>query len=283
MYSIIHRYRNKDQLYGSWLLSGVFVTMGLTVTFCKISSKQLQSLDDRCALLTVLPFSMALLGRYVRDSPQSPFLSLSLSTSLFPSLLLSLPLPLSLSLSLFISFSLSVFLSQSLSLSPSPRLSLSLSLSIFLSLCVSVSIRFSFFLGFIDNFLNYYILILIFFFSILHHFLTFFFSSIIISLWNEGDHADRRIFAYERERGYYSSPIFSPLCSLFADILLYKFFPPIFASFTLYSILGLKGTWHAWGNFLCVLCLTQVACTCFCKVRTYRHGFIFISVESQHL
>ena len=135
MNSIIHRYRNKDQLYGSWLLSGVFVTMGLTVTFCKISSKQLQSLDDRCALLTVLPFSMALLGRYVRDSPQSPFLSLSLSPSLFPSLLLSLPL--SLSLSLFISFSLSVFLSQSLSLSPSPRLSLSLSLSlsIFLSFC----------------------------------------------------------------------------------------------------------------------------------------------------
>ena len=132
MYSIIHRYRNKDQLYGSWLLSGVFVTMGLTVTFCKISSKQLQSLDDRCALLTVLPFSMALLGRYVRDSPQSPFLSLSLSTSLFP----SLSLPLSLYLSLFISFSLSVFLSQSLSLSPSPRLSLSL--SIFLSHCVRV-------------------------------------------------------------------------------------------------------------------------------------------------
>ena len=91
--------------------------------------------------------------------------------------------------------------------------------------------------------------------------------SITIRLWNEGDHEDRRIFAYERERGYYSSPVFSPLCSLLADILLYKLFPPIFASCTLYSLLGLKSTWRAWGRFVGALWLMQIAGACFCKVR----------------
>ena len=55
---MVVRYRNKDQLYGCWLLAGVMVCLGLAVTFRNATG----SLDDKCALLTVLPFSMVLLS-----------------------------------------------------------------------------------------------------------------------------------------------------------------------------------------------------------------------------
>jgi hypothetical protein len=92
------------------------------------------------------------------------------------------------------------------------------------------------------------------------------FAMVLLSnMWNEGDHADRRVFAFERERGYYSFPIFSPLCSLFADIAMHKLFPPLFASLTLYPILGLRKDWKVWGLFVGAMCLMQIAGACFCK------------------
>ena len=87
-------------------------------------------------------------------------------------------------------------------------------------------------------------------------------------LWNESDRTDSRIFAYERERGYFASPIFSPFCSLLADILMFKLFPPLFASFVLYPCLSLNPNWHVWGRFLYATCLIQIAAACYCKVST---------------
>ena len=55
---MVVRYRNKDQLYGCWLLAGFMVCLGLSITFRNATG----SLDDKCALLTVLPFSMVLLS-----------------------------------------------------------------------------------------------------------------------------------------------------------------------------------------------------------------------------
>jgi hypothetical protein len=147
-------------------------------------------------------------------------------------------LPLSLSLTLFLStpFSLPYF-PPSLSLHPSPYPSLSPSIPLPLPFSIYPSPP---------------------------PFLPLF----LYRLWNQGDHIDSRIFAYERERGYYSSPVFSPLCSILADIVMFKLFPPIFASLTLYPFLGLNSSWAVWGNFLCALCLMQIAGCCYCKVRT---------------
>ena len=89
-------------------------------------------------------------------------------------------------------------------------------------------------------------------------------------LWNDSDRTDSRIFAYERERGYFASPIFSPFCSLLADILLFKLFPPLFASFFLYPFLNLNPDWHVWGRFLYATCLIQIAAACYCKVSINR-------------
>ena len=99
-------------------------------------------------------------------------------------------------------------------------------------------------------------------------------------LWNEGDYIDNRIFAYERERGYFTSPIFSPLCSLLSDIVMFKLTPPIFASFTLYPLLRLNPEWHVWGNFVCALCLMQIAGASYSKVH---QTHIYICVHTLFL
>ena len=85
------------------------------------------------------------------------------------------------------------------------------------------------------------------------------FSMVLLSnLWNEDEYNDRRIFAYERDRGYFASPILSPLTSLIADIILYKLLPPICAALTLYPVLGLRSQLTVWMDFLTVMCLVQV-------------------------
>lgn len=80
------------------------------------------------------------------------------------------------------------------------------------------------------------------------------------NLWNEDEYHDRRIFAYERERGYFTWPLLSPLTSLVADVLLHKLLPPVLAAATAYPALGLRDSWAAWFDFLLVLCLVQVHC-----------------------
>lgn len=109
------------------------------------------------------------------------------------------------------------------------------------------------------SFISFTFFLFLLFFSLFSHYHR---------LWNESDRTDSRIFAYERERGYFASPIFSPFCSLLADILMFKLFPPLFASFVLYPCLSLNPNWHVWGRFLYATCLIQIAAACYCKVST---------------
>ena len=85
------------------------------------------------------------------------------------------------------------------------------------------------------------------------------FSMVLLSnLWNTDDYNDRRIFAYEREKGYYLFPLLSPLTTLLADIIVYKLVPPILVAVFLYPLVGLRRVWSIWFEFLMVLCLLQV-------------------------
>jgi hypothetical protein len=83
---------------------------------------------------------------------------------------------------------------------------------------------------------------------------------LLSNLWNENELTERRIFAYERERNYYF-PAFSPLSSLLADIVMFKLFPPVFASVVLYAFVGLTLEWRRWATFLYAMCLIQVTWT----------------------
>jgi hypothetical protein len=80
---------------------------------------------------------------------------------------------------------------------------------------------------------------------------------LLSSLWNDDGITERRIFAFERERQYYF-PVFSPLSSLLADIVMFKLFPPVFASVVLYWPVGLRMDWGRWATFCYAMCLIQV-------------------------
>lgn len=91
-------------------------------------------------------------------------------------------------------------------------------------------------------------------------FLTIFpFCVILLScMWNEGDLTDRGIFAFERERNYYS-PICFPISAFVADVCVYRMFPVVLSGLFLYPMLGLGLQCLFFVRFMAALAMMAVA------------------------
>lgn len=84
-------------------------------------------------------------------------------------------------------------------------------------------------------------------------------------MWNVDDAKDKTVFVYERTQGFYNVSLFSPLCSLIADICVYRLAPPVIAASMLYPMVGLQLTGQKFGVFMGLLTYTSVAGACFSK------------------
>ena len=84
-------------------------------------------------------------------------------------------------------------------------------------------------------------------------------------MWNVDDAKDKAVFIYERTQGFHNVCLFSPLCSLIADICVYRLAPPVIAAASLYPMVGLQLCGEKFGAFVSLLVYISVAGACFSK------------------
>ena len=84
-------------------------------------------------------------------------------------------------------------------------------------------------------------------------------------MWNLDDCKDRAVFSYERVRGYYRWNLFFPLCTIIADILVYRLVPPLIITALMYPLVGLSLSATKMYVFCRLVMLLCIAGSCMCK------------------
>ena len=94
---------------------------------------------------------------------------------------------------------------------------------------------------------------------------TPFLNILVGCMWNLDDCKDRAVFSYERVRGYYGFLMFFPLCTIIADILVYRLIPPLIITLLMYPMVGLSLDASKMYIFCKLVMLLCIAGSCLCK------------------
>ncbi len=88
---------------------------------------------------------------------------------------------------------------------------------------------------------------------------------VVGAMWNWDDYKDRAVFVYERSSGFYSVNWLSPLCSMVADICVYRLAPPLITALVVYPAVGLQRHSAKFTIFVELVLLLSMAGSCFAK------------------